>query len=221
MQYNMNRFNFQIITKDFDITEYKIYLGELSRIAVKSHADVLQLRNKKLTARAFYYAALYIKSLLNEFSSDRKPLLIVNDRPDIAAVAGADGVHIGQDDFPLEMIKKNYPNLITGVSVDNLKQALDAQNNGADYIGVGPVYGTTSKIDAGGTISPENLKTICRNVKIPVIAIGGINTYNIKELSTYGVDGVAVISAISDSANPMETAAAFRRNIDKMAGVKY
>ena len=110
MQYNMNRFNFQIITKDFDITEYKIYLGELSRIAVKSHADVLQLRNKKLTARAFYYAALYIKSLLNEFSSDRKPLLIVNDRPDIAAVAGADGVHIGQDDFPLEMIKKNYPN---------------------------------------------------------------------------------------------------------------
>ena len=215
----MNRFNFQIITKDFNITEYKTYLGELSRIAVKSYADVLQLRNKKLTARDNYYAALYIKNLLNKFSSDRKPLFIVNDRPDIAACAGADGVHIGQDDFPLAMIKKNYPNLIVGVSVDNLKQALDAQNNGADYIGAGPVYGTSSKIDAGNIMSPEILKTICRNVKIPVIAIGGINTYNIKELAAYGVKGAAVISAVSDSVNPLETAATFRQNIDKMMGV--
>lgn len=217
----MNRFNFQIITKDFNITEYKTYLGELSRIAVKSYADVLQLRNKKLTARDVYYAALYIKSLLNKFSSDRKPLFIVNDRSDIAAFAGADGVHIGQDDFPLAMIKKIYPNLIVGVSVDNLKQALDAQNNGADYIGAGPVYGTFSKIDAGNIMSPEILKTICRNVKIPVIAIGGINTYNIKELAAYGVKGAAVISAVAGSVNPLETAVTFRQNIDKMMGVKY
>ncbi len=217
----MNRFNFQIITKDFNITEYKTYLGELSRIAVKSNADVLQLRNKKLTARDIYRAALYIKSLLNKFSSDRKPLFIVNDRSDIAALAGADGVHIGQDDFPLATIKKIYPNLIVGVSVDNLKQALDAQNNGADYIGAGPVYSTFSKIDAGNIMSPEILKTICRNVKIPVIAIGGINTYNIKELAAYGVKGAAVISAVAGSVNPLETAATFRQNIDKMMGVKY
>ncbi len=217
----MNRFSFQIITKDFDITKYKIYLDNLSRIAVKSCADVLQLRNKKLTARDIYYAALYIKNLLNKAGSGRKPLFIVNDRPDIAYLTRADGVHIGQDDFPLMMIKKNYPNLIVGCSASNLKEALAAQNEGADYIGIGPVYDTSSKIDAGNTISPENIKTICLSVTIPVIAIGGINIHNIKELSMYGVEGVAVISAISDSINPLETAVTFRRNIDKMMGVKY
>ncbi|MCL4542889.1 MAG: thiamine phosphate synthase [Deltaproteobacteria bacterium] len=214
----MNGFGFQIITKDFDVARYKIYIDNLSRIAVKSCADVLQLRNKKSTAKDIYYAALYIKSLLSKFSSGRKPLFIVNDRPDIAYLTGADGVHIGQDDFPLITTKKIYPDLIVGVSACNLKEALVAQNEGADYIGVGPVYDTSSKADAGNMISPENIKTICRSVKIPVIAIGGINTYNIKELSTYGVKGVAVINAISGSVNPLKTAVTFRQNIDKLMG---
>lgn len=211
----MNRFSFQIITEDFSMTGYKIYLNNLITTAVESSADVLQLRNKYLTAKDTYIAALHIRNFLNKFATDKKPLFIVNDRPDIAYMAKADGVHIGQDDFPLPMIKKIYPGLIVGISARTPEQAVSAQNGGANYIGTGPAYATSSKTNAGDIIDSECFKIICRNVKIPVIAIGGINTYNIKELSAYGVNGAAVISAVSDSPNPLETAVAFRKNINK------
>lgn len=212
----MNRFSFQIITKNFDITEYKTYLSDLSRIAYESSADVLQLRNKNLAPKDVYSAALYVKSLLSRFASKNRPLFIINDRPDIADIAGADGVHIGQDDFPLKMLKKNYPRLLAGVSAGNLEEALSAQDNGADYIGIGPVYKTSSKDDAGGMMDAKTIRELCGIIKIPVIAIGGIGVYNIRELSAHGINGVAVINAISGSVNPLKTAFAFRENINKM-----
>jgi len=221
MNNKMKRFIFQIITKDFNLTEEKRYLRDIVKIAVDSFADVLQLRNKKITPGNIYRSAVFIKNILSDSYPNRaeKPLLIINDRPDIAYLSGADGVHIGQDDFPAYIVKKLFPGLILGVSVDDLSQALIAEEGGADYIGVGPVYDTTSKSDAGDLIKRRELKNICNAVNIPVIAIGGINDGNISDLDSCGINGVAVISAISNSEDPLKTACALKKNIDESLNI--
>lgn len=215
----MKTFNFQIITKDYDLNEEKEYLENIAGVAVKSGADVLQLRNKKLPAKNIYNSALFIKKLIKKITdalkSDNKPALIINDRPDIAYLAGADGVHVGQEDFPPADVKKFFPKLILGVSVQNAVQAVLAQRGGADYIGAGPAYPTASKADAGNQMQPENFKEICKTVDIPVIAIGGITESKVKKLAALGVSGVAIISAISNAKNPLNEALKFRKNIDK------
>ncbi|MHB8232608.1 MAG: thiamine phosphate synthase [bacterium] len=208
----MKTLNFQIITKDFNLNEEEKYLEDLIEIAFESSADILQLRNKKISPGDIYRSALFIKKIIKK---NKKPMLIINDRPDIAYMAKADGVHLGQDDFPAADAKRLFPGLIIGVSADNLNQAIQASNSGADYIGVGPVYATTSKADAGSKVKHEEIKKICGAVNIPVIAIGGINEFNIKELAPSGIKGVAVISAVSGSKNPLETALTFKKNIDK------
>ncbi len=211
----MKTINFQIITKDFTLDEEKEYLAEIAAAAVKSSADVLQLRNKNISPGNLYRCALFIKKTLKSFKKKRKPLLIINDRPDVAYISGADGVHVGQEDFPAAEIKKIFPNLIVGVSAETVEQAVAAQNDGADYIGAGPVYLTSSKQDAGDLMAKETLKKICRSVNIPVIAIGGITEDKIKELAPHGVSGAAVISAVSRAPYPASAALKFRKNIDK------
>ncbi len=211
----MKKLNFQIITKDFDLNEETEYLKNIAYVAVKSSADILQLRNKKISAHGIYNAALFIKKILHSFKSTVRPLLIINDRPDIAYMTGADGVHVGQDDIPAAYVKKLFPLMTVGVSAENTEQAVKAENNGADYIGAGPAYPTNSKSDAGDSMKREVLTEICKAVKIPVIAIGGINTYNIKELAAAGVSGAAVISAVSNAANPIDEALKFRKSIDE------
>ncbi len=221
MNNKMKRFIFQIITKDFNLTEEKRYLGDIVKIALDSFADVLQLRNKKMAPGDIYRSAIFIKNILNDSYPNRaeKPLFIINDRPDIAYLAGADGVHVGQDDFPAYAVKKLFPDLILGVSADNLSQALIAEKEGADYIGVGPVYDTASKSDAGGLIERRELKNICSAVNIPVIAIGGINGGNISNLDSYGINGVAIISAVSNSEDPLKTACALKKNIGESLNI--
>jgi len=122
----MNKFNFQIITKGFDMAEYKIYLQNLITVTVESSADVFQLRNKYLTSRDIYSAALYARNILDEFPPDRRPLFIVNDRPDIAYIAKADGVHMGQDDVPLEMVKKTISRVNYRHKRPHLKTSYDS-----------------------------------------------------------------------------------------------
>lgn len=130
------------------VTEESIAIEELTKIiaeSVSGGVSIVQLREKNNSSLSFYKKASALKQLLNELSIP----LIINDRVDIALAVGADGIHIGQDDLPLPVVKKMVPeDMIVGVSVSTLEEALEAERNGADYIGVGSVFPTKTKQDA-------------------------------------------------------------------------
>ena len=213
---NINIFNkkfvLNIITPEFmdnddndkDIADDIIKLGQT---AIDSKTSLFQLRIKNISGNDFYYIAMKLIKFFNLYSNkENKPILIVNDRADIADIVGADGVHIGDDDLPLFYIKKIYPQLIAGVSVKNIDEAKKAEAEGADYIGAGSVFETSSKSDAGKPIGVDILAKICNSVKIPVIAIGGITLDNIEKVIETGVKGIAVIGAVSGAKDPLTAA---------------
>lgn len=183
------------------VTEESIAIEELTKIiaqSVSGGVSIVQLREKNNSSLSFYKKASALKQLLNELSIP----LIINDRVDIALAVGADGIHIGQDDLPLPVVKKMIPeDMIVGVSVSTLEEALKAERNGADYIGVGSVFPTKTKQDAT-LMALEDLGEICRGVSIPAVAIGGITADNISALSESGLSGTAVVSAIMNADNP-------------------
>lgn len=183
------------------VTEESIAIEELTKIiaqSVSGGVSIVQLREKNNSSLSFYEKASALKQLLNELSIP----LIINDRVDIALAVGADGIHIGQDDLPLPVVKKMVPeDMIVGVSVSTLEEALEAERNGADYIGVGSVFPTKTKQDAT-LMALEDLGEICRGVSIPAVAIGGITADNISALSDSGLSGTAVVSAIMNAENP-------------------
>ena len=160
--------------------------------ALRGGATCVLLREKKLPQSEFLKEALELKDLCHRFGAP----LIINDNVEIALKSGADGVHVGQHDMQAAQVREKIgPNRILGVSAQTVEQALLAEKNGADYLGVGAVFSTSTKEDAK-PISHETLKAICQAVSIPVCAIGGISKENILELSGSGVDGVALVSAI-------------------------
>ncbi|MFA5384749.1 MAG: thiamine phosphate synthase [Eubacteriales bacterium] len=159
---------------------------------LKGGATFIQLREKKLSYEAFLAEAREIKTLCRKY---RVPF-VINDNVDIAVACDADGVHIGQSDMKIDDVRARFGgNKIIGVSAITVKQAIVAEQNGADYLGVGAVFSTSTKLDAD-TVSHKILKAICDEVSIPVVAIGGISSHNILELKGTNIDGVAVISAI-------------------------
>lgn len=160
--------------------------------ALKQGATFVQLREKELQFDAFVEIATQIKTVTDRY----KVPFVINDCVEVALAVDSDGVHIGQsDEGIIEVRKKLGKDKIIGVSAHNVTQAREAQQKGADYIGVGAVFNTTTKHDAN-TVTFETLKAICQAVTIPVVAIGGINKDNILKLSGSGVDGVAVVSAV-------------------------
>lgn len=160
--------------------------------ALKGGASFVQLREKKLSEEAFLEEAAQIKELCKQY----KVPFVINDNVEIAKQIDADGVHVGQDDMEAGNVREILgEDKIIGVSAHNVEEALRAEANGADYLGVGACFSTSSKPDAGN-ISHETVKAICEAVKIPVIGIGGISKENILQLSGNGLCGVAVISAI-------------------------
>lgn len=160
--------------------------------ALKGGVSCLQLREKNLTHDEFLSEAKEIKKLCNAYNVP----LIINDDVDIAIESGADGVHVGQKDMDVsEARRKLGADKIIGVSARTVEQALLAEKNGADYLGVGAVFSTSTKLDAKN-ISHEILRDICSAVSIPVVAIGGISKDNITQLAGTGVDGVALVSAV-------------------------
>lgn len=129
--------------------------------------------------------------------------LIINDRVDVALAVDAEGVHVGQKDMPASKARKIIgKKKILGVSANTVKEAIQAQKDGADYLGVGPIFPTSTKIDADPAIGIEGLKEIRNAVKIPIIAIGSINRQNAKEVIKFA-DGIAVISAVLGAKNPL------------------
>jgi thiamine-phosphate pyrophosphorylase len=151
----------------------------------------IQYRQKEGTRREIYEEAAKLRKLTRFFNAT----LIINDHADIALAVDAEGVHLGQDDLPLTEAKKIMGGKIIGISTHDLKQARDAETGGADYIGFGPVFETKTK-DAGKPRGTDNLKLIAQNVRIPVIAIGGVNIDNIGSVMQAGAGAAAVASAI-------------------------
>lgn len=167
-------------------------LMEQVECALKGGVTCIQLREKHLSDADFLAEALEMKALCHKY---HVPFLI-NDNVEVAIQSGADGVHVGQSDMEAGNVRALLgKDKIIGVSARTVEQALAAEAAGADYLGVGAVFSTTTKLDAR-EVSHDELKAICQAVKIPVVAIGGIKKSNILELSGSGVDGVALVSAI-------------------------
>ena len=167
-------------------------LEQAIEAAVKGGCTVVQLREKNCTSREFYELALSVKNITDYYGVP----LIINDRLDIAAAVNADGVHLGQKDLPANIARAVLgESKIIGVSANNLEAALKAEKDGADYLGVGAVFATGTKKDTK-PVSTESLKEICSQVKIPVVAIGGIKRDNITLLNGTRISGVAVISSV-------------------------
>ncbi|MDO5517179.1 MAG: thiamine phosphate synthase [Clostridium sp.] len=167
-------------------------LEEAVEEAIKGGCTLIQLREKNCSSLDFYTTAVNVKKITDKYNI---PLLI-NDRLDIAMAVDAAGVHVGQSDLPCSVVRKIIGNdKIIGVSAGNLKDALKAQEDGADYLGVGAMYATGTKKDAKPT-SMETLKKIRDNVSIPIVAIGGINKERISDFKGTGIDGLAIVSAI-------------------------
>lgn len=160
--------------------------------AIKGGATCIQLREKVLDEESFLQEAMQMKELCTKYSVP----FIINDNVEIAIKSNADGIHVGQSDMAASNVRALVgEDMIIGVSVQTVEQALAAQEAGADYLGVGAVFNTTTKLDAS-EVPLETLKAICEVVSIPVVAIGGINKSNLLELTDTGVDGVALVSAI-------------------------
>lgn len=172
-------------------------ITEAVELAIKGGVTVVQLREKDCSGRKFLEIAHEVKEITDAYEIP----LIINDRLDIAMAVDADGVHLGQKDLPAAVARELLgPDKIIGVSAWNAELALRAQKEGADYIGAGDVFGTSTKADTHH-VSLQELAKIRKTVKIPVVAIGGINMENIEKLKGTGIDGVAVISAILAARN--------------------
>ncbi len=167
-------------------------LEEQVEKAIKGGATFLQLREKKLCYDAFLKQAIALKKITDKYNIP----FVINDNVDIAIAVDADGIHVGQKDMEAGKVRQKLgQNKIIGVSVQTVEQAILAQKQGADYLGVGAVFSTSTKLDAS-EVSFETLQKICNAVSIPVVAIGGISQSNILQLKGSGIDGVAVVSAI-------------------------
>ena len=179
------------------------------RSAVEGGCTMVQLREKNVNSYLIYQRALSIKKITDEYHIP----LIINDRLDIMLAVGADGVHLGQQDIPVKIVRRLIgKDKIIGVSAHCPEEAEKAEQDGADYLGVGAIFPTETKKDI--IITPVNvLREIKETVSVPVVAIGGINQNNINTLKGSHVDGVAVISAIMKSKDPKSSAVALKASV--------
>lgn len=167
-------------------------LYEQVEAALKGGVTCVQLREKDLDAEAFLTEALEISALCKQYGVP----FFVNDNVEIAIRCKADGVHVGQEDMATAQVRQKVgPDMMIGVSAHSVEEALEAVANGADCLGVGAMFSTSTKKDAEH-VTMEQLRDICVAVDVPVVAIGGIGKENIAELAGTGVDGVALVSAI-------------------------
>ena len=173
-------------------------LGDVVESVLQNGATFLQIREKDLAQDAFEAEAERLKTLCTQHEVP----FVVNDSVEIALQCDADGVHVGQSDIKGRDIRSIIgPDKILGISAGTVEEAIAAEIAGADYIGVGAIFGTSTKKNAR-SMTMEQLKEIVSSVSIPVVAIGGISTENILQLRGSGVDGVAVVSAIFAAENP-------------------
>lgn len=190
--------------KQLDLTLYLVLdpvlcggiagMVQTTQLAVANGVTVVQLRSEQAyDRRDWYQAALALKEVLAETTV---PLLI-NDQVDVAMAVQADGVHVGQSDLPVDVVRKLIgTEKLIGLSVSNANQMQSVPWEQVDYLGIGPIYPTNSKSDAAPVLGVEQLQKLVQSKQCPAVAIGGINRSNITQVMQTGVDGVAVISAI-------------------------
>lgn len=177
--------------------------------AIDGGVTIVQLREKNATSKEFYEVAKNLRIITKR----KNVKLIINDRLDIALAVNADGVHLGQDDLPCDIARSTLGNnKIIGISVHNVKEAIIAKNNGADYVGVGAIFNTSTKTNTIKT-SIDELKNIRKSINIPIIAIGGIKKDNIVHLKNTGINGIAVVSAIISSENIFKATQELKKEI--------
>ena len=193
----MNNIDYSVyLVTDRDLLKGR-NLTEVIEEAILGGTSIVQLREKCASSLEFYEIAKEVKKVTDKYNVP----LIINDRIDIALAIDASGVHLGQSDIPCSIARKILPKgKIIGVSAHNLKEAEKALKDGADYLGCGAVFNTSTKKDVT-TLSYEGLKEITDNINIPVVAIGGINENNIMTLKGSGINGVAVVSSIIGKEN--------------------
>jgi thiamine-phosphate pyrophosphorylase len=180
--------------------------------AIAGGVTMVQLREKEASAGDFYRIALEVQAVTRRFHVP----LVINDRLDIALAAGADGLHMGQSDLPLPAARRLAgKNMFIGISAGTVEEALRAEAEGADYLGVGAVYPTGSKAGAGEAIGLDGLAEICAAVKIPVVGIGGVNAANAAEVMKTGAAGISLISGILSQPDIREAARNLRRILDE------
>lgn len=167
-------------------------LTEAVEQAILGGCTMIQLREKELSSLEFYNQAVAVKQVTDKYHIP----LIINDRIDIAMAVQATGVHIGQHDLPAAAVRKVIgENMLLGVSASSIAEAIQAQQDGADYLGVGAMFPTGTKTDAD-SVSMEELQKIRTAVSLPIVVIGGINKGNAWRFKPMGIDGLAVVSAI-------------------------
>jgi len=186
---------------------------ETAEALLAGGVDALQLREKELPAGELLRRARVLRRL----TADADTLLIVNDRPDVAILCGADGVHVGQEDLPVVEVRRLVgPEMLLGLSVDSVEEAKAVVREPVDYLGVGPAYPTSSKEVAFGR-GIDAIRDVCAAVDLPVVAIGGITPDNAEEAIAAGATGVASISALCSAPDPAAAARAMRRAVDRAA----
>nr|WP_195517275.1 thiamine phosphate synthase [Paraclostridium bifermentans] len=191
----MKELKFYLVT-DSDILRGRDFYNSIEE-ALKGGVTMLQLREKNASGKEFLEKAIKLRELTKKYNVK----FIINDRVDIAMLCDADGVHVGQSDIPANKVRELIgEDKIVGVSARTVEEALTAKENGADYLGVGAMFTTRTKLDAK-SVSIEKLKEIKEVIKLPVVAIGGLSLSNIDKLKECNVDGYAVVSAILGAEN--------------------
>lgn len=178
--------------------------------ACRSGVTIVQLREKNLTTNQYYQLAKQVK----EITDDYQVPLIIDDRLDVCLAVDAAGLHIGDDELPVSVARQVLgPEKILGVTAKTIKRALEAETSGADYLGTGAIFPTTTKENAPITLI-STLKTICQTVDIPVVAIGGLTSENIDQLISTGIAGVAVVRDLMQAEDIEAKTQAFLTKLD-------
>ncbi|HJJ43957.1 MAG TPA: thiamine phosphate synthase [Methanocorpusculum sp.] len=203
------KYDLYVVT-DEDLSNGRSH-AEIAQLATIGGADVIQLRDKKMNAADLFAVALQIREITKD-----KALFIVNDRVDIALASKADGVHLGQRDLPVKAVRRIVPNdFIIGISIGSVDEALKGVRDGANYVAVSPVFSTSSKQDAGLGLGVSCIAAVRKAVpaNIPVVGIGGLNSENILEVISAGLDGVCVIFAVVSAPDITKAAKDLREKI--------
>ena len=200
-------FNLYLITDRKLFTSHSSLLTSIEE-ALKGGLKAVQLREKDSGTRDLLDMAYMMRDLTEGYNAK----LFINDRVDIALAAKADGIHLGRESIPAHAVRKISGNqLLIGISTHGIDEAIEAERDGADFITLGPVYQTPSKLKYGNPIGIETLKKVKSEVSIPVLAVGGIKLSKVKEVREAGADGIALISAIFTAENIKETTEEFLR----------
>ena len=180
--------------------------------ACRSGVTIIQLREKNLTTNQYYQLAKQVKEITDAYQVP----LIIDDRLDVCLAVDAAGLHIGDDELPVSVARQVLgPEKILGVTAKTVKRALEAETSGADYLGTGAIFPTTTKENAPITLI-STLKTICQMVAIPVVAIGGLTSENIDQLAATGIAGVAVVRDLMQAEDIEAKTQAFLTKLDDM-----